>query len=52
MIIRSGGFYHDHDPPERSPRDIVAPALLLLIVSVLCATIVVVVRALLLTAGR
>jgi hypothetical protein len=51
MMIRSGGFYHDGDPPGPEPLSPAELAILLLIVSVLGAAITLVVRALLLTAG-
>lgn len=52
MMIRSGGFYHDGDPPGRQPFDTVALAILLVIVSAGGIAIVLIVRALLFTAGR
>ena len=39
MMIRSGRFYHDDDPPEPQPRKLTALAILLVIVSVVGATI-------------
>jgi hypothetical protein len=52
MMLRSNGFYHDDEPPGPQPLHTAALAILLVIVSATGAAIVLLVRALLLTAGR
>lgn len=52
MIVRSGGFYHGDDPEGPEPRDTAALAILVVIVATVGSAVVVLTRALLLTAGR
>ena len=51
MMVRSGGVYHDDDPPGPQPFDTGALAILLVIVSAVGAAIVLLLQALLLVAG-
>jgi hypothetical protein len=51
MMVRSGGFYHDDDPPGPQPLGTAALAISLVFVSAMGAAIVLLARALL-TTGR
>jgi hypothetical protein len=52
MWVRSGGFYPSEDPPEPQLHRVTALVILPVLVAVVGAAIVLIARALLLTAGR